>query len=160
MTRLKILMVASLVMGLPMSAQQYASNDYRVCPVAQTERGLDVVESSCGRVERPDFGIGAISSLDQLRQAEAQRDAFKTTVANYGTCINAFINSYRRPGADATSTAPDEAACAHSWAEDQVTQSVMEYGRACVDFSNRSITDDAIEPWSGSCYPGTTDTRG
>lgn len=135
------------------SAQQYATNDYRVCPQPQTQKGLTVVESVCGKITRPDFTPGTISSLAELEGAQAERDGFKQRVADYGTCINEFINSYRRPGGDASSSAPDEAACAHAWAEDQVTQSVVEYGRTCVEFSNRSITDANIEPWSGSCYP-------
>lgn len=135
------------------SAQQYAANDYRVCPQPQTQKGLAVVESVCGAVTRPDFTPGSIGSLSELQSAEAERDGFKQRVADYGTCINEFINSYRRPGADASSSAPDEAACAHAWAEDQVTQSVLEYGRTCIEFSNLSITDADIEPWSGSCYP-------
>jgi len=135
------------------SAQQYAANDYRVCPQPQTERGLTVVENVCGAINRPDFTPGSINSLGELQNAEAERDGFRQTVADYGTCINQFINSYRRPGADASSSAPDEAACAHAWAEDQMTQSVMEYGRACIDFSNRSVMDTNIEPWSGACYP-------
>lgn len=139
------------------TAQQYAANDYRVCPQPQTQKGLSVVESACGTVERPNFTPGTINSLSELESAQANRDAFEQRVADYGTCITEFINSYRQPGADATSTAPDEAACAHAWAEDQVTQSVMEYGRTCVEFSNRSIVDSNIEPWSGACYPAIDD---
>ncbi|MEO1405996.1 MAG: hypothetical protein AAFV54_05840 [Pseudomonadota bacterium] len=157
MPRTTIIALMGLLAALPVSAQQYASNEYRVCPAAQTERGVSVVEATCGQIRRPDFVAMEIESLSDLRQAETQRDTFRTQVTEYGTCINAFINSYRRPGADATSTAPDEAACAHAWAEDQVTQSVMEFGRACIDFSNRSMTDRTIEPWSGSCYPTATD---
>lgn len=140
------------------SAQQYAANDYRVCPQPQTQKGLRVVESACGDITRPDFTPGTIGSVAELQSAQADRDDFKQRVADYGTCITEFINSYRRPGADATSTAPDEAACAHAWAEDQVTQSVVEYGRTCIEFSNRSVIDTSIEPWTGECYPTVTDT--
>ena len=139
--------------ALTASAQQYAANDYRVCPVPQTQKGLTVVESVCGKLTPPAFVPGTIQNLSQLQGAQAERDGFKQRVADYGTCINEFINSYRRPGGDASSSAPDEAACAHAWAEDQVTQTVVDYGRACIEFSNRSMTDTNIEPWSGSCYP-------
>lgn len=142
------------------SAQVYAANEYRTCPQPQTQKGLSVVESVCGKVVRPDFTPGTISSLASLQSAKAERDGFKTRVADYGTCITDFINSYRRPGADASSTSPDEAACAHAWAEDQVTQSVVEYGRACVEFSNRSMRDTNIEPWSGRCYPKVSEAGG
>lgn len=134
-------------------AQVYAANDYRVCPQPQTQKGISVVENACGKLTRPDFTPGTIGSLDELKSAEASRDAFRQDVADYGTCITNFINSYRRPGADATSTAPDEAACAHAWAEDQVTEVVRDYGRTCIEFSNRSIVDSNIEPWSGACHP-------
>ena len=142
------------------SAQVYAANDYRTCPQPQTQRGLTVVENTCGKVVRPDFTPGTINSVSELNAAESSRDDFKVRVADYGTCITEFINSYRRPGADASSTAPDEAACAHAWAEDQVTQSVIEYGRTCIEFSNRSIIDTNIEPWSGECYPKASATGG
>ncbi len=142
------------------SAQVYAANDYRTCPQPQTQRGLTVVESACGKVIKPNFTPGTINSVAELEAAQSDRDQFETRVADYGTCITEFINSYRRPGADASSTAPDEAACAHAWAEDQVTQSVIEYGRTCVEFSNRSIVDTSITPWSGECYPKVSETGG
>lgn len=136
------------------SAQQYASADgYRTCPPAQTSLGIDVVRDACGELAPPDFAGASFDSIEQLKRAAAKRDAFSDQVAVYGACVTQFINSYRRPGADANSTAPDQAACAHSWAQDQVVQSVRDYGRACIDFSNRSMTDSEIEPWSGTCYP-------
>lgn len=135
------------------SAQVYAANDYRTCPQPQTQKGLTVVESACGTLTRPNFTPGSLNTLADLQRAQAERDGFNTSVADYGVCITKFINSYRRPGADATSTAPDEAACAHAWAEDQATEVVREYGRSCIEFSNRSMTDTNIEPWSGECYP-------
>lgn len=142
------------------AAQQYASNVYTVCPANQTEQGRQVVEATCGEITRPRIVQGSINSLTDLQSAQAKRDAFTQQVTDYGVCITNFINSYRRPGADATSTAPDEAACAHAWAEDQVTQSVMEYGQACIEFSNRSMTDTSIEPWSGACYPSVGNGQG
>lgn len=142
------------------TAQPIAAEDYRTCPLQETERGVSVVESACGTLTPPDFTSGEINSLDDLQSAAQRRDAFARDVSVYGTCISQFINAYRRPGADATSTAPDEAACAHAWAEDQATQSVKNYGRACVDFSNRSMIDTTIEPWSGQCYPTISDVGG
>ena len=62
--------------------------------------------------------------------------------------------------APADSPAPDQAACAHSWAEDQATQAVRDFGKACVNFSNRSMMDRAIAPWSGDCYPSADNGRG
>lgn len=135
------------------SAQVYAANDYRTCPKPQTQKGLSVVESACGKLTPPSFTPGLVNSLDELKAEQAKRDVFNTHVSEYGLCITEFINSYRRPGADASSTAPDEAACAHAWAEDQATEIVRAYGRTCIEFSNRSMLDTNIEPWSGECYP-------
>lgn len=142
------------------SAQVYAANDYRTCPQPQTQKGLSVVEASCGTLTPPKFTPGAVNSLVELKSAQAERDSFNSKVADYGTCITTFINSYRRPGADATSTAPDEAACAHAWAEDQATEVVRDYGRSCIEFSNRSMRDSNIEPWSGECYPQVSEAGG
>ena len=151
------LAVAALTLALATgtaSAQQYASADgYRTCPPAQTTQGINVVRDVCGQLTPPNFSSATFASLAELQRAQTQRDAFSNQVTDYGSCVTQFINSYRRPGADANSTAPDEAACAHSWAQDQVVQSVREFGRACIDFSNRSMMDATIEPWSGACYP-------
>ena len=136
------------------AAQQFAAADgYRVCPQAQTIQGIDVVRQACGSLKPPSFSSASFSSLSELKAAEAEREAFEVKVAEYGSCVTSFINSYRRPGADANSQAPDQAACAHAWAQDQATEVVRDYGRACVDFSNRSMVDSSIEPWSGACYP-------
>lgn len=156
------ILAAALVMAAGTSAaQQYASADgYRTCPQPQTSQGISVVQSACGSLTPPDFQSASFSSLDELRSAEARRDAFTAEVSEYGSCVNQFINSYRRPGADANSTAPDEAACAHSWAQDQVVQALRDFGRACIDFSNRSMVDATIEPWSGACYPSAGSENG
>ncbi|MEO0785075.1 MAG: hypothetical protein AAFY10_05210 [Pseudomonadota bacterium] len=143
------------------TAQQYASADgYRTCPTAQTSEGLSVVENVCGKLSPPSFSSASFNSLSELQRAEATRDAFTTQVAEYGQCVSRFIDSYRRPGADANSTAPDKAACAHSWAQDQIVQTTRDYGRACIEFSNRSMVDSTIEPWSGSCYPAAPSQNG
>ncbi len=136
------------------TAQQYAANEaYMVCPAAQTNEGLRVVEDACGVLKAPTFDKAGFSSLAELESARTTRESFTAKVDEYGQCVTQFINSYRRPGADANSKAPDQAACAHSWAEDQATKAVRDYGRACVAFSNRSMTDSTIKPWSGECYP-------
>jgi hypothetical protein len=145
------------------SAQQYAaygSSSYRVCPVSQTTEGLSVVQQQCGDLRRPDFTAISFSSVAELEAARIKREAFTTEVSAYNRCVSAFINAFRRPGAPADSAAPDQAACAHSWAEDQATQSVREYGKACIEFSNRSMIDAALQPWSGECYPSLGKNQG
>lgn len=153
--------LTTVLVALPAAAQQYAAADsYRVCPQSETSKGIEVVTHQCGALLRPDFSMAQFGSLSELQAAEAQRVQFSTQVTDYGVCVTQFINSYRRPGAPADSKAPDQAACAHSWAEDQATQTVREYGRACVDFSNRSMMDSRISPWSGECYPTAGSGRG
>lgn len=148
-------------LALPATAQQFAANDgYRICPQTQTTKGRDVVAEQCGALQRPDFSAASFASLAELKDAELRRENFTRQVADYGVCVTAFINSYRRPGAPADSKAPDQAACAHSWAEDQATQVVREYGKACVAFSNRSMMDADITPWSGECYPSAGSGQG
>ncbi len=160
---LAALTLIPLITALPAAAQQFAANakqDYRVCPVAQTERGRAAVAAQCGDIVAPDFAGARFSSSADLEAARLKREAFASQVSTYGRCVTAFINSYRRPGAPADSTAPDEAACAHAWAEDQATQTVRTFGRACVDYSNRSMTDRKLTPWSGACFPSITGTPG
>ena len=160
---MKTALIALIITGSASvaSAQQYAANhQFMTCPQAQTEEGLEVVQASCGTITRPDFSHLTISSLSDLEAARLQREDFNRKVDEYGTCISQFINSYRRPGAPADSKAPDQAACAHAWAEDQATQTVREYGRACIAFSDRSMIDSSIEPWSGECYPAVGSGQG
>ncbi|MEZ5946392.1 MAG: hypothetical protein R3C13_04330 [Hyphomonas sp.] len=155
MKRLAVAVLA-LAAALPAGAQQYASHgdyDYRVCQPAMTDQGKRVVEDACGVLRAPSFTGARFASLSELESARAEREAFTDQVDTYGACVSAFINSYRRPGAPADSPAPDQAACAHSWAEDQATQAVRDFGKACVDFSNRSMVDRSLSPWSGECYP-------
>ncbi len=146
---------------LPASAQQFAAHDeYRVCEAAQTDLGVSVVRDACGEISRPDFSGLHFNSLDELEAARSRRETFTQDVNTYGACVSAFIDSYRRPGAPADSSAPDQAACAHSWAEDQATQAVREFGKACIDFSDRSMIDKALRPWSGECYPSVANGQG
>ena len=152
---------ALAVCALPATAQAYAANNgYRVCAPEQAAQGLSVVKETCGELQSPDFANVAFGSEAEVEAARIKREGFTTQVSTYNRCVTQFINSYRRPGAPADSTAPDQAACAHSWAEDQATQAVRDYGKACVDFSNRSMTDSKIAPWSGECYPSIGNDRG
>ncbi|MCA8900993.1 MAG: hypothetical protein KDA53_07045 [Hyphomonas sp.] len=156
-----ILAAALALAALPASAQQFAAYDgYRVCQKAMTDAGIRVVAEACGVLKTPDFSGAEFSSLTDLESARDTREAFTQQVDTYGACVSAFIDSYRRPGAPADSPAPDQAACAHSWAEDQATQAVRDFGKACVNFSNRSMMDRAIAPWSGDCYPSADNGRG
>ena len=158
-------MIAASALTLPLlgsaNAQQYAANNgYRVCAPAATQQGIKAAAEQCGTVKAPDFSTVSISSEGQLKAFEAEREQFRSDVKVYGQCITQLINSYRRPGAPADSQVPDQAACAHSWAEDQATKVVRDFGKACIDYSNRSVMDDGIEPYMGACYPSAGTGRG
>lgn len=135
-------------------AQVMASADgYRVCAPEATQAGIQVSAETCGTIKAPDFSNVSIQSRSELQSLALERDAFRNDVATYGQCITQLINSYRRPGAPADSLVPDQAACAHSWAQDQATQAVRAYGKACIDYSNRSMIDADLEIYDGACHP-------
>lgn len=145
----------ALAASAPLASAQsiQAANGYTTCPASATNDGLEVVKQQCGSLSSPDFAGISITNMEQLRAAMAQRDGFRSDVKDYGVCVTAFINSYRRPGADANSKAPDQAACAHAWAEDQSTKIVREFGKACIDFSNKTMMDAEMEDYLGNdCY--------
>ncbi|WP_340692125.1 hypothetical protein [Hyphomonas sp.] len=158
--RIFLAALAFATAAAPCVAQQYAANDgYRVCAAEQTEQGRAVVRTACGDVQRLDMPA-ALTSLADLESARAARESFTREIDTYATCVSDFIGSYRRPGGDAASLAPDQAACAHSWAEEQATEAVRAFGRACIDFSNRSMMDSRLSPWSGECYPPVSGDKG
>lgn len=150
------ILALALVATAPFATAQIAdANGYTTCAASATDDGLAVVESQCGSIKAkvPSFGAGSFNNLTELQAAMAQRDSFRSDVKEYGVCVTEFINSYRRPGADANSKAPDQAACAHAWAEDQSTQIVRDFGKACIDFSNKSMLDTDIPDYLGNdCY--------
>ena len=88
------------------------------------------------------------------------RDTFLGEVAAYGKCVSVLIDGWSRPGISAASDRPDKAACAHSWAEDQATEAVRGFGRACIDYANRSVMDIRLTPYEGACYPAVADVEG
>jgi len=158
--RLVVVALLSGAIGAAVHGQPIQpAGEYRTCPIDQTLEGIEVVQPACGTVERPNVPT-SYQSLADLRSAQSTRDRFRSQVANYGACVSDFIDDQRRPGADATSRAPDQAACAHAWAEQQATELVREVGYACIDFSNRSMTDKTIAPWSGDCFPTSRPDQG
>ena len=145
---LKFGLSTSLIVA-PLTA---SAEDYRVCPAEQTAIGIETVKEKCGDISKPDLGVEGQTTLSDLRTMKEKRDAFRQEVTDYGTCVTEFINSYRRPGADATSTKPDEAACAHSWAQDQVTETIREFGRTCFAFNDAALVKGE-QGFTGACYP-------
>ena len=148
-------------MATTASAQQYAASDgYRVCAPSATELGIEAARETCGVLNAPNFSNVSISSESQLQSLAMKRDTFRSDVKAYGQCITTLINSYRRPGMPADSKVPDQAACAHSWAEDQSTEVVRQFGKACIDYSNRSVMDADLQDYTGSCYPSAGSGQG
>jgi len=155
-TRMRSLLSALALASLaaPCLAQvSTASDGYRVCAPEQTAQGRAIVRQACGDLVPPEAPAPYFTSLDALESARAVREAYVARITAYTACVSDFIETHHQPGAPATSLAPDQAACAHSWAEDEATQAVREFGRACIDFSNRTVMDSRLTPWSGECYP-------
>lgn len=134
------------------AAGSASADGYRMCPKNQTAVGIKTVRPVCGSLKKPNFRIEGQATLADITTLQRQRDEFRADVKAYGQCVTQFINSYRRPGADANSTAPDEAACAHAWAEEQLTESIREFGRSCYAFNDRANIKGAPS-FKGSCYP-------
>ena len=147
-------LVAGLMVGLAMtaSAQVTDAGEYRVCPYAMTQQGLRTVEGSCALPTRPDFFGAQYGSSQELEAGRARLNAYEIGIATYGACVSDYISAASRPGQPGDSDAPNKAACAHSWAESQLTDAIVEFGEACIDFSNRSMVDPRIQPWDGACF--------
>ena len=159
--RIFLAAVAFSAAAAPCVAQHHAADDgYRVCAAEQTEQGRTIVRAACGDIGASGFRSMSFASPAELESARAAREAYMQSIETYAACVSGFIEAQQRPGAPADSLAPDQAACAHSWAEEQATEAVRNFGRACIDFSNRSMTDASLSPWSGECYPPVSGNNG
>jgi hypothetical protein len=151
--KVKTALVAFALSAYSVSVAGIASADgYKTCPKKQTAVGLKTVRATCGALNKPNFRVDGRATLADIATLQRERDEFRVDVKEFGQCVTRFINSYRRPGADANSTAPDEAACAHAWAEEQLTESIREFGRSCYAFNDRANIKGAPS-FNGSCYP-------
>ena len=145
---------AFLLASLPAAADPVrAAGDYRVCTPDASAEGRWVVKDACGMLAIPDFTGVEFQSAGELDAGRVLRDAFLREVGTYGACVSDFIAAQQQPGVAATSDTADKAACAHSWAEDQATQVVRSYGRACLGFADRSLMDYRLAPYEGPCFP-------
>ena len=151
---IRVLSLAGLCAGLAMSASAQVTDagDYRVCPYAMTQQGLRTVAASCSLPSRPDYFGVQYASVEELEMGRALLKSYETGIAGYGTCVSNYISAASRPGQPGDSDAPNRAACAHSWAESQLTEAILEFGEACIDFSNRSMVDPRIPAWDGACF--------
>lgn len=159
--RIQATILLLTLFGFGAHAQTYAANEgYRVCPTDITQIGRDVVRETCGSLIQPNFSGIQFTSIDELQQALSRRDEFQSQASVYSDCVNRFVESFRRPGAPADSKAPDQAACAHSWAQDQATNNVREFGKACITYADRSLIDNSMEVYDGQCYLAASVRRG
>ena len=81
------------------------------------------------------------------------RDGFLLGVKVYGRCVSEFITARQQPGTPAGPEA-DQAACAHSWAENKATEATRSFGQACIAYANRSVMDIRLPVYEGSVLSG------
>lgn len=154
--RLAIL-IASLLTALPAAAEPVqAAGHYRTCAPEISETGRGLVAKSCGTLAVPDFSGVEFQSAGEMDDARSLRDGFLLGVKVYGRCVSDFIAAE----ASAGSAAADQAACAHSWAEDKATDVIRSFGQACIAYANRSVMDMRLPVYDGPCYPETDETGG
>jgi hypothetical protein len=157
--RLAIL-IASLLTALPATAEPVeAAGDYRTCAPGISEQGRGLVAKTCGTLAVPDFSGVEFQSAGEMEDARSLRDGFLLGVKVYGRCVSDFITARQQPGASAGPEA-DQAACAHSWAEDKATEATRSFGQACIAYANRSVMDIRLPVYEGPCYPEAEDTAG
>ena len=157
--RLAIL-IASLLTALPAAAEPVqAAGDYRTCAPETSEAGRGLVAKSCGTLAVPDFTGVEFQSAGEMEDARSLRDGFLLGVKVYGRCVSDFISARQQPGEPAGLEA-DQAACAHSWAEDKATDVIRGFGQACIAYANRSVMDMRLPAYDGPCYPEAEDTAG
>jgi hypothetical protein len=147
--RLAILF-ASLLTALPAAAEPVqAAGDYRTCAPEASQAGRGLVAKSCGTLAVPDFSGVEFQSAGEMEDARSLRDGFLLGVKVYGRCVSDFITAQ----VSAEGPAADQAACAHSWAEDKATEVIRGFGQACIAYANRSVMDMRLPVYEGPCYP-------
>jgi hypothetical protein len=150
-----------LLATLPAAAEPVqAAGDYRTCTPEHSEAGRGLVAKSCGTLAVPDFSGVEFQSAGEMEDARSLRDGFLLGVKVYGRCVSDFITAQQQPSTSADSPAADQAACAHSWAEDKATDVIRGFGQACIAYANRSVLDIRLPVYDGPCYPETDETGG
>lgn len=129
-----------------------AAGGYRTCAPETSEAGRGLVAKSCGTLAVPDFSGVEFQSAGEMEDARSLRDGFLLGVKVYGRCVSDYIATRQEPGVPAGPEA-DQAACAHSWAEDKATEVTRSFGQACIAYANRSVMDIRLPVYDGSCYP-------
>ena len=108
----------------------------------------------------PDFSGVEFQSAGEMEDARSLRDGFLLGVKVYGRCVSDYIAARQQPGVPADGPEADQAACAHSWAEDKATEVTRSFGQACIAYANRSVMDIRLPVYDGPCYPVMEDTAG
>ncbi len=163
--RLAIL-ATCLIAALPAAADPVqAAGDYRTCAPEISEQGRGLVAKTCGTLAVPDFSGVEFQSPGEMEEARSLRDGYLLGMKVYGRCVSDFILARQQPDASADSgaadsPAADQAACAHSWAEDKATDVIRSFGQACIAYANRSVMDMRLPVYEGPCYPVAEDSGG
>ena len=153
--------VSCLLAALPAAADPVeAAGNYRTCAPEISELGRGLVAKTCGTLAVPDFSNVEFQSAGEMEDARSLRDGFLLGVRVYGRCVSDFIAAQQQPGVSAGSHAADEAACAHSWAEDKATEVIRSFGQSCIVFADRSVMDMRLPVYDGPCYPVAEGTEG
>ena len=158
--RLAALAICCLT-ALPAVAEPVdAAGDYRTCTPEMSEAGRGLVAKTCGTLAVPDFSGVEFQSAGEMEDARSLRDGLLLGVRVYGRCVSDFITAQQQSDTSADSQAADQAACAHSWAENKATEAIRGFGQACIAYANRSVMDMRLPVYEGLCYPETDETGG
>ncbi len=158
--RLAILVICLLAPLPAMAEPVQPAGNYRTCAPEISEEGRGLVAKTCGTLAVPDFSGVEFQSAGEMEDARSLRDGFLLGVKVYGRCVSDYIAARQQPGVPADGPEADQAACAHSWAENKATEVTRSFGQACITYANRSVMDIRLPVYDGPCYPETDDTAG
>ena len=136
-----------LAAGVALAGAQADAQIYDSCPAPQELKGIQTATN---------HGCEFPTSIEMTGTIEEMNSSVNTllsAVTEYGECVTEEISNYRKPGRDATSSAPDEMACAHAAAEKQATDAIISYGRVCLQESDNRIRTFQTNKAALDCYP-------
>ena len=120
-------------------------------PSSQEAKGIATAASH--KCELPNLQLSGT-----IEQMSAGVNAYLEALDDYGECSTEAIGTYRRPGANADSTAPDEIACAHAASEVKKTEAIRSYAQICERESNARVQRAQSNDAALDCYPDQTIT--
>ena len=125
---------------------------YVQCRSEDTKFGRVAVAQSCDRLETPPEYVPEVFSLERITALRARLNAFDQDVVAYRRCTSDYISQFRQEGYDATSRRAYEAACAHSWAEVELTKAAANYARACYHYNDHAPGQN-LPAYDSNCRP-------